>query len=206
VEHPNGAAVWLLDATTPGEPRVIATDATTTLRPFRPPAGDEILIVRTVSGATQLVLLDRATGDERVLVTGEPGQEVGGARWSPDGRQVIYVAKPADEDDSRRLYVVDVDGGGGPRQLTEGTSNEFDRHQDGAPGARVGSPGREGREPPARAAARRGLHAERPDGVSRRAVGGALDPGSDFLVLALDRLVAGSGAVTGLAGRAVPGR
>ena len=126
VEDPNGAAVWMLDATAPAEPRVLATDATTTLRPFRPPEGDGVLIVREVGGATRLILLDLASGEERVLVTGEPGQELGGARWSPDGTQVVYVAKPADEADSRRLFVVDVDGGTEPRQLTDGTRNEFD--------------------------------------------------------------------------------
>jgi hypothetical protein len=55
------------------------------------------------------------------------GLAVRGTRGAPDARLTHRsLAAPIAMSTSRRLYVVDVDGGGGPRQLTDGTSNEFD--------------------------------------------------------------------------------
>ena len=79
VEDPNGAGIWQLDALTPAEPRVITTNASMLERPFRPPEGDEVLIQRSVDGATQLVVHNLASGEETVLVAAEPGLELGGA-------------------------------------------------------------------------------------------------------------------------------
>ena len=72
VEEANGAAIWQLDALTPAPPRVIATDATLSIRPFRRPTGGAILINRLVDGVPQIVLLDLASGDETLLVAGQP--------------------------------------------------------------------------------------------------------------------------------------
>src|SRR5437773_1362401 len=44
------------------------------------------------------------------------------ARWSPDGTQIVYAARPiADDDAVSELWLVGVDGSESPRPLTTGT-------------------------------------------------------------------------------------
>jgi dipeptidyl aminopeptidase/acylaminoacyl peptidase len=126
VEEPNGSAIWMLDAVTPSEPRVIATDATIFPRPFRPPDGNAVLIARSVDGAPQIVLLDLVSGVETVVVQGTPGLELGTARWSADGTKLVYVTQPADAPDTRRLQITDVAGTGAPIAVPGVDANHFD--------------------------------------------------------------------------------
>ena len=56
VEDPNGAGIWELDAITPSTPRVVTTDASLFIRPFRPPDGNALLIQREVDRSTHIVL------------------------------------------------------------------------------------------------------------------------------------------------------
>jgi dipeptidyl aminopeptidase/acylaminoacyl peptidase len=126
VEEFDGRALWILDATTPAEPRVIATRATSFFRPFRPPDGNQVLIQRSEDGRGQIILLDLVTEEERVLVTGHRGMELGGARWSPTGDRVVYFIQPADAPDTRRLEIVNVDGTGDPIAVPGIDRNTFD--------------------------------------------------------------------------------
>ena len=46
----------------------------------------------------------------------------GNAQWSPDGKKIVYQS--TDEVDHRLVFVINADGAGGRKQLTEGKSND----------------------------------------------------------------------------------
>ncbi len=104
------SAIWLFDATKAAQPRVVATGADMYLQPFQPPNGSAILIRRMPGGHPVLVRLDLKTSQETVLATGVGGDDLGGARWSPDGSKVLYNSSPADDPSSQRLFIVNADG------------------------------------------------------------------------------------------------
>jgi len=120
---PDASEVLVLDATTFAEARVVATDADPHVRPYRPPNGDSILLGRTLNGKSAIVRLDLGTGGEFVLATSDG--DLGPARWSPDGSQVVYTATPADDPESRRLFLVNADGTGA-RQITSAPGTWWD--------------------------------------------------------------------------------
>ena len=101
--------IWLLDATTPGQPRVLATNAELVRSAARPPDGRQLLIRQTQGSWHQLVVLDPATGDKRVIAEG--GEDfLQSARWSTSGRQVAYTAPGTGDLTGVRLWIVDADG------------------------------------------------------------------------------------------------
>ena len=84
------------DATTTAPPRTVASGAGFYVRPFRPPDGlvDPDLPADR-SRRARSCSLDLATWHETVLATGGPATDLGSARWSPDGSQVVYNAVPS---------------------------------------------------------------------------------------------------------------
>jgi dipeptidyl aminopeptidase/acylaminoacyl peptidase len=122
---PDRSVVWLISATEVAAPRVVAKDVDVFHRPFQPPDGSAILIGRPSSSGLSLVRLDLETLDETVLARSPAGADLGGARWSPDGSQVVYNATPADDPDSQRLFIVNADGSG-TRQVTSAPGVWFD--------------------------------------------------------------------------------
>jgi Tol biopolymer transport system component len=127
----------LYDATSMASPRTITVDSlepiglpgypgmTTYLAPFQPPDGRAILIQRQTSSGNALVVLDLETLQQTVLAEGTRKDDLGGARWSPDGTQVVYNASPADDPASQRLFVVNADGTGS-RQITDAPGTGYD--------------------------------------------------------------------------------
>ncbi|HEY6570743.1 MAG TPA: hypothetical protein VIZ22_10650 [Candidatus Limnocylindrales bacterium] len=121
----DGSAVWLFDADAVTAPRALAVDgASAYLAAARPPDGKAILINRPIGDDQQLLVLDVTTGKETLLATGGAG-DIGQARWSPDGSRVVYSAKPADDLESERLFIVNADGTGA-RQITSAPGTWFD--------------------------------------------------------------------------------
>jgi hypothetical protein len=89
------------------------------------PDGRTILVITTVCGATYTWHLRGACGSSLSIVDAETGRQtslveradmIGGADWSPDGRQVAFTAGSGDEDTG--LFVIDVDGRN-QRRLTD---------------------------------------------------------------------------------------
>jgi Tol biopolymer transport system component len=111
------------DLVAPGEP--VRTGLTTFLAPFQPPDGRAILIRRQTANGTALVRLELETLQQTVLAEASRSEDLGAARWSPDGTRVVYNAAPADDPASQRLFVVNADGTG-RRQVTDAPGNWFD--------------------------------------------------------------------------------
>jgi Tol biopolymer transport system component len=109
VGAPDDKIIWLFDATAAAEPRVLATDAAMYLQPFRPPDGSAILMRRSTEGGSTLVRFDLDSLRETVLATGGLDNDLGGARWSPDGSKVLFNSSPADRS-GQRLFIVNADG------------------------------------------------------------------------------------------------
>lgn len=118
-------AVWLFDANATTPPRVLAANSTSYLSAFRPPDGKAVLINRPTATGQQLLVLDLTSGHETLLATGGPENDLGAARWSPDGTRVVYNAAPAPDPESQRLFIVSADGSG-TTQITDGPGVAFD--------------------------------------------------------------------------------
>jgi dipeptidyl aminopeptidase/acylaminoacyl peptidase len=125
VGAPDNSTIWLFDATKAAEPRVVATDAEGYLQPFRPPDGSAILIRRTTVHGKALVRLDLDTLRETILAEGSSADDLGAARWSPDGTEVVYNSSPAVDPVSQRLFIVNADGTG-TQQVTWSPGTWFD--------------------------------------------------------------------------------
>lgn len=78
---------------------------------------------------TDLVVVDVASRRERTLVRDGRVRE---ARWSPDGRNVAYIAPPRSGDESAQLFALPM-GGGEPLQLSheKGGVEDFAWRPDG---------------------------------------------------------------------------
>jgi Tol biopolymer transport system component len=123
--RPDSSEIVVLDATLLGEPRIVATDADLYSRPYQPPDGDAILMNRVIRGQRAMVRLDLATGVETVIATIGHG-DLADARWSPDGSQVVVSSPPVTDQESRRLFLVNADGTGRPRQITSAPGTWWD--------------------------------------------------------------------------------
>lgn len=125
VDAPDDKQIWLYDATTRAQPRVVVTDASSYDRAFRPPDGKEILIYRYEHLTGTIVNHDLATGNETTLATGGSDSVMGWARWSNDGSRVVFNSSPDDGSEGQQLFVVNADGSD-PRQVTKvpGTWND----------------------------------------------------------------------------------
>lgn len=127
----------LYDVAATAAPRTITVDQlapigdpvypgmTTYTAPFQPPDGKAILIQRQTASGAALVRLDLATMQQTVLAEGTRPDDLGGARWSPDGTQVVFNAAPADDPSSQRLFIVNADGTGA-RQITDAPGTWYD--------------------------------------------------------------------------------
>ncbi|MEP6638201.1 MAG: hypothetical protein ABJC39_02535 [Chloroflexota bacterium] len=122
---PDDTAIWLFDATGKAPARTVATDTYAYVRPFRPPDGAAILINRSNGHPRSLVTLDLASGHETVLAEAKGSDDLGAARWSPDGSKVVYNSSPTDDLKSQRLFVVNADGTG-RRQITSAPGTWYD--------------------------------------------------------------------------------
>jgi len=69
------------------------------------PTGEELAMVASVGGATEIFRVDRGTG-EKTRLTDHPGIDIAPS-WSPDGRQIVFSS---DRSGSPQLYVMDRDG------------------------------------------------------------------------------------------------
>ena len=83
-------AIWLFDATA-ATPRGLATDAFVlhSARSGRPMARPSSSTVRRTPGSSCSCSISH-TGHETLLADGGPDNDLGAARWSPDGTQVVY--------------------------------------------------------------------------------------------------------------------
>lgn len=133
VDHAKDEDLWLYSVDGLPAPRPIASDAQAYPAPFQPPDGSAVLIYRNDHGYPELVLLDLQASRETVLAEGRTGEDLGDARWAPDGETVVYNAAPEDDLDSQRLWIVNADGSG-TRQITDAPGTWFDIDATWAPG------------------------------------------------------------------------
>jgi len=82
------------------------------------PTGEELAVVSSVEGATELFLVKRQGGELRRL-TNNPAIEIA-PTFSPDGRQIAFVS---DRSGSPQLYLMNRDGGNVQRLTFTGSYN-----------------------------------------------------------------------------------
>ena len=133
VDHAKDADLWLYDALRSATPRKVASEAQAYLAPFQPMDGSAILIYRSDGPGAQIVRLDLATSRETVLAEGRATDDLGDARWAPDGSAVVYSKSPVGDSASQRLFIVNADGTG-DRQITDAPGIWFDIDATWAPG------------------------------------------------------------------------
>ncbi len=79
---------------------------------YRPPDSNEILFIGR-GARTGLFVLDRSTNQTRQIVNMEPGFDLAGPSWSPDGSKVAYWTWGNTTDGlSAKTHVVNADGTG----------------------------------------------------------------------------------------------
>lgn len=132
VDHAKDKDLWLYDAIGLAAPRSVASDAEAYAAPFQPPDGSAILIYRD-GALPRMLRLDLETSRETVLAEGRISEDLGDARWSPDGLTVVYSAAPETDLGSQRLWIVNADGTN-PRQITDAPGTWFDIDATWAPG------------------------------------------------------------------------
>ena len=128
--------IWRYDASGATPPTKVVSSADAYASPFRPPNGSAILIYRNL-GRPRLLSFDLATSTETVLADGRSDQDFDDVRWSPDGSMIVYHAAPADDPESQRLFVMNADGSGEPRQLTNAPGVWWDIDETWSPDGRT---------------------------------------------------------------------
>jgi dipeptidyl aminopeptidase/acylaminoacyl peptidase len=94
---------------------------------YRPPDGNQILFIGR-GASTGLFVLDRSTAETRQIVKMNPGFDLAGASWSPDGSKVAYWTwGNASDGLSAKTHVVNADGSG-DRELPSPTGAVWNAH------------------------------------------------------------------------------
>jgi Tol biopolymer transport system component len=118
-----------LDATDPGEPALIATDAILSrgASVFRPPDGKQIMFMRGSAGGLWVLDVDGKSKPRLLIDNPEPeNRDFTYARWSPDGTMIAFPATIGDGE-QYRIHVAQADGTAIRRVSTaEGTFVEAD--------------------------------------------------------------------------------
>ena len=96
---------------------------------FQPPDGKRILF-ETLTGGRTLSLANPDGTNVTALYTIPAGEttdgcDYGTVRWSPDGRQIAFMRRPAGEQDQCRVFVMRADGTNA-HALTTATGNWFE--------------------------------------------------------------------------------
>jgi Tol biopolymer transport system component len=122
--------IWVADADG-GAPRVLVGGPTADEGPWWSRDGRRLLFVRIVDGGEQLVSVDAAGNDLRVL-TPEPLKGLTWFDWSPDGQRIV-IAWNAEADGNASLALVAADGTGIITPLETGMGAAFPSfHPDGS--------------------------------------------------------------------------
>ncbi|HEY8167860.1 MAG TPA: hypothetical protein VIF84_04030 [Candidatus Limnocylindrales bacterium] len=103
----------LYNAAAASEPRILARGVTNV--EFRPPKGDQILFRRLDMSGTGLYTMNVDGSDIRPLIVIKLGEtlgeeDLGSARWSPDGSKIVFTRTPPGLADQQHIYVMDADG------------------------------------------------------------------------------------------------
>lgn len=101
-----------LDATDPGEPTLIATDAILSrgASVFRPPDGMQVAFMRGSVGGLWVLDLDGQSQPRLLIDNPEPeNRDFTYARWSPDGTMIAFPATIGDGE-QYRIHVAQADG------------------------------------------------------------------------------------------------
>jgi len=88
--------LWLIEGE--AAPRLLAGGAKDDSRPRWSPDGQQLAFVSDRSGKRQIHILDMRGGEAWPLTDEKAG--VGAFAWSPDGRRIAYLARPATADDA----------------------------------------------------------------------------------------------------------
>jgi Tol biopolymer transport system component len=113
-ESAGGGDVYVINVDGSGERKLMGVGPTNTLPLAWSPDGSRLAVA---TGG--LFVIDPATGEKRKLSDNAPYPPV----WSPDGAQLAFTfwdhARPSEP---ASVYVVNADGSGQPRKLTDGSS------------------------------------------------------------------------------------
>lgn len=104
--------IWALQPGRP--PRVLISSTLQEFYPQLSPDGRRIAFTSDRSGASEVWVADR-DGSKPVQLTEGPGRLQSYARWSPEGKQLVFASQA--EDGHWAVYAVDA-AGGQPRRLT----------------------------------------------------------------------------------------
>lgn len=132
-DHRGDEDLWRYDASAPAPPTLVASDAQAYPAPFRPPDGSALLIYRQTDSKPNLISLDLRTTQETILATARAIEDLGDARWAPDGSAVVYSSSTAEDYQSQRLFIVSADGRT-TRQITDAPGIWWDIDATWAPG------------------------------------------------------------------------
>jgi len=97
-----------------GEPERVRTNAFTEWQVEPSPDGRRIAFLSNEEGAEHLLVMDLATGAERVLVRHGKSTIMGNPSWSPDGGRIVFSSNWRI---GHHIYLVNADGTG-ERRLT----------------------------------------------------------------------------------------
>jgi TolB protein len=120
---PNLHTVFEIDLESEGEPRLYAFSTSFLLEPHWSPNAARLLFSGTIDGEHGLYTIDFGeTGDRSAtLIYAGDGE---GARWSPDGTRIAFLAGYSTNNGSTDVYLMDADGGNVTR-LTESQAFDF---------------------------------------------------------------------------------
>lgn len=109
--------------------RLVATTGSVDRDAFRPPDGDLLLFRRLDASGVGLYVASLTGFDVRPvyvvsLAESSGAEDLGYARWSPDGSRIAFNRTPVGLTDKQHLYVMNADGSD-PRELPMGTDTAY---------------------------------------------------------------------------------